>query len=134
GTFARNDLDTVGLMYGVGGKKPNVLRKLKGQRDPPPELMAILGDYCANDNDRCYDISRIQLKVYPDAELDLIDWTVRCFADPVLRVDLALAQEQYDEEVRTKGEKVLLAGVDPAILQSAEMFAEALRALGVEPP
>lgn len=138
GTLTRNDLDTVGLMYGVGGKKPNVLRQVKGKRDLNlPEfrhLLDLLGDYCANDNDRCYDISRIQLPVYPNDELDLIDWTIRCFCDPVLRVDLALAQEQFDEEVARKGEKVQLAGVRPEILQSADMFAEALRALEVEPP
>lgn len=134
GTLTRNDLDTVGIMYGVGGKKPNVLRQMKGVREPEGELLDLLGDYCANDNDRCYDISRIQLKVYPNDELDLIDWTVRCFADPVLLIDQALIKEQYDEEIANKSKKVELAGVNPEILQSAEMFAEALRALNIEPP
>jgi DNA polymerase len=138
GTLTRNDLDTVGLMYGVGGKKPNVLRKVKGIRDLHlPEhaaLLGILGDYCANDNDRCYDISRIQLPVYPNDELDLIDWTTRAFCDPVLRVDQALAQEEYDEQIARKTDKQVVAGVSPALLQSADLFAEALRVLGVEPP
>jgi hypothetical protein len=138
GTLTRNDLDTVGLMYGVGGKKPNVLRQVKGKRDLTlPEfthLLDLLGDYCANDNDRCYDISRIQLSVYPDNELDLIDWTTRAFCDPVLRVDLALAQEEYDEQITRKKDKQLVASVSPTLLQSADLFAEALRSLGVEPP
>lgn len=134
GTLTRNDLDTVGLLYGKGGKKPNVLRKAKGIRDLPPDLLDLLADYCANDNDVCAEISFEQLKVYPDKELDLIDWTIRAFVDPCLRVDQKLAKEEYDAQVAAKQSKVDSSGISKEILQSAELFAEALRSLGVEPP
>lgn len=134
GTMTRNDLDTVGLLYGVGGKKPNVLKKVKGVRNLDDYLLGILGDYCANDNDRCFDISRIQIPVYPNQELDLIDWTIRAFCDPCLYVDQKLAMEEYLAEIERKKEKVEAAEISKDVLNSAEMFAEALRALGVEPP
>lgn len=134
GTLTRNDLDTVGLLYGIGGKKPNVLRKAKGVRELPPELLNLLGDYCANDNDVCARIAYKQLEVYPDDELDLIDWTIRAFVDPVLYVDQAYAKAELDEQIAIKEGKVQAAEISPTILQSAELFAEALRSLGVEPP
>lgn len=134
GTLTRNDLDTVGLLYGKGGKKPNVLRKAKGVRNLPTDLLDLLGDYCANDNDVCAEIAYEQLQVYPDKELDLIDWTIRCFVDPVLYVDQAYAKAELDEQIALKEGKVQAAAIAPALLQSADLFAEALRSLGVEPP
>lgn len=134
GTLTRNDLDTVARLYGMGNKKPNVLRRTKGVRELPPELMEILGEYCAIDADLCWNIMKIQLKAMPQAELDLIDWTIRIFCDPILRVDQTLVRQEYDDEIARKTAKQVVAGVSPEVLQSAELFAEALRACGVEPP
>lgn len=134
GTLTRNDLDTVARLYGMGHKKPNVLRRCKGVRDLPPDLLDLLGEYCAVDTDLCWNIMKLQLKVMPPKELDLIDWTIRCFCDPILKVNQALVKEEYDDEVARKTALQTVAGVPPEVLQSAELFAEALRACGVEPP
>lgn len=134
GTLTRNDLDTVARLYGMGNKKPNVLRRTKGVRDLPPELLNLLGEYCAIDADLCWNIMKIQLKAMPEDELDLIDWTIRIFCDPVLRVDQALVREEYDDERARKTAKQVVAGVPPEVLQSADLFAAALEACGIEVP
>ena len=155
GTLSRNDLDTVSKLYGRGGKvKPHALKKVKGKRDLDPELLELLGEYCAGDVDECYEIGKIQLQVYPAAELKLIDWTTRAFCDPVLELDEALVREEYEEEVSGKAAKRRAAMAAEVVrsllqddgdgkstdelmvelLQSADKFAAALEALGVDPP
>lgn len=134
GLLGRNDLDTVSRLYGRGGKKPGSLAKVKGIRDLSPELLDELGDYCAIDTDECAEIAKIQLAAFPEDELDLIDWTVRCFCDPVLRIDQKLVAQEYREQVDGKAHKQRIAGVSPEILLSADLFAGALEQLEVVPP
>lgn len=134
GNLGRADLDTVSKLYGRTGKIQGALANVKGIRKPTGEALDKLGDYCAVDTDECFEVARIQLKVYPQDELDLIDWTIRCFCDPVLQLDQKLVQEEYDEQVDTKAYKQRIAQVPPELLLSNERFAQALLALGVEPP
>lgn len=135
GTLSRNDLDTVSRLYGRGGKvKPAALKKVKGIRDLSDELLEALAEYMCGDTDECYEIGKIQLKVYPQDELELIDWTVRAFCDPVLRLDDKLVQEELDDEISGKAAKQRAAMVAPEVLQSADRFAAALESRGVNPP
>lgn len=153
GTLGRNDLDTVSRLYGRGGKiKPQNLKKVKGIRILPDDLLEDLAEYMCGDVDECFEIGKIQLEVFPLAELELIDWTVRAFCDPVLRIDGKLVMEELEDEVTGKASKrrALMALesikglVDPdapdtdtaiaSILQSADKFAMALEGLGVEAP
>lgn len=152
GTLSRNDLDTVSKLYGRGGKvKPAALKKVKGIRDLPDELLEALAEYMCGDTDECYEIGKVQLAVYPQAELELIDWTVRAFCDPVLKVNPKLIQEELDDEISGKAAKrravvafdSLATVLDPKknvdaaiteLLQSNDKFASALEALGVDPP
>lgn len=154
GTLTRNDLDTVSRLYGRGGKvKPAALKNVKGIRIPTPALLEALAEYMCGDTDECYAIGKMQLAVYPDAELDLIDWTVRQFCDPVLRLDAKLVQEELEDEMSGKAAKrrtimafEALSHLIPHdlgkssdeimtdVLQSADRFASALEALGVDLP
>lgn len=135
GTLGRNDLDSVSRLYGRGGKvKPAALKKVKGIRILPDDLLEALAEYMCGDTDECYAIGKIQLKVFPKDELDLIDWTIRAFCDPVLELDAKLVQEELEDEINGKAALQRAAGVDASILQSADRLAEALEGLGVEPP
>lgn len=152
GTLGRNDLDTVSKLYGRGGKvKPAALKKVKGIRDLPEDLLEALAEYMCGDTDECYEVGKIQLAVYPQAELELIDWTTRAFCDPVIEIDEALVKEELEDEISGKARKRRLVAALPEfkkketdekkldaavadMLQSAEKFASALEALGVEPP
>jgi hypothetical protein len=135
GTVTRNDLDSVSKLYGRQGKvKAAALKKVKGIRDLPPNLLELLAEYMVGDTDECYAIGDRQLTVFPDKEIQLIDWTIRAFCDPVLYVNQQLAQEEYDEQVALKKQKQTASNMDAETLQSAELFAEALRAVGIDPP
>lgn len=135
GTLGRNDLDTVSRLYGRGGKvKPAALKKVKGIRDLPPDLLDQLAEYMCGDTDECYEIGKIQLEVFPQDELMLIDWTIRAFCDPVLRIDGTLVQEELDDEISGKAAKQRAASVGADVLQSSEKFAASLESLGVDPP
>jgi DNA polymerase len=153
GTLGRNDLDTVSRLYGRGGKvKPQNLKKVKGLRELPENLLIDLAEYMCGDVDECYEIGKIQLEVFPWEELLLIDWTIRAFCDPVIQIDGKLVQEELEDEISGKASKrrALMALesvkglVDPdapdidtaiaTVLQSADKFAAALEGLGVDVP
>lgn len=70
----------------------------------------------------------------PDAELRLIDMTVRMYTEPVLALDGARVEQAYQAELERKQAIYAAAGVDVKALGSAEQFAAALRTLHVEPP
>src|SRR6516162_2587657 len=68
----------------------------------------------------------------PDEELRLIDLTIRMFTEPVLRGDVdALKAVELGEIIRKQTLREQL-NVTDAELQSAERFAELLRACGIE--
>lgn len=153
GTLSRNDLDTVSRLYGRGGKvAPKNLKKVKGLRDLPEDLLIGLAEYMCGDVDECYAIGEVQLEVFPDKELDVIDWTIRQFCDPILQVNPTLIQEELEDEISGKASKrrivaalesiqgLISADADSSdkavtdMLQSADKFAAALESLGVDPP
>ena len=127
-------LDEVASFYRLGNKLPDVLSKTKGVRDLPDDVMTSLGQYCALDVELCRMIFDKMIVGFPQAELDLIDMTVRMFCDPVLRIDIprveaALKQEQEDRQAAISN-----SGVDLPTLSSSDKFAHALRQLGIQPP
>jgi hypothetical protein len=130
----RMSLDAIASLYGIGNKLPSVLSKMKGHRVIPDELRADATAYTATDVDLNSIIYRMQAPVFPEAELRLIDLTVRMFVDPIFEVDLNLAQEELEAEIAEKAAKVAACGFDVDELQSAGKLAEVLRSLGVEPP
>lgn len=70
----------------------------------------------------------------PDDELRLIDMTVRMYAEPVIALDSERVERAYEAEVLRKQALFDAAGIDVKALGSAGKFAQALTALGVDPP
>jgi DNA polymerase len=70
---------------------------------------------------------------FPADELRLIDLTVRMFVEPVLQADIPLLAKVWGDEHARKTSLLEALGIEPADLQSADKFADALRAEGVEP-
>jgi hypothetical protein len=90
-----NSLDAVAGYYDIGNKVANVLMKTKGIRDLLPGLEKEVGMYCNQDVDLTLKLLDIMYgEGFPDDELDLIDVTIRMFAEPVLKVDLATAETE----------------------------------------
>lgn len=92
-------------------------------------------EYCIHDVEICYEIYRHLLKVFPLDELKIIDMAVRKFTEPQLQLDYSVLAETL---VKIKMQKIAVlrdAGLeDRTKLMSNELFAQALRDQGVEPP
>lgn len=151
-------LDEVAQYLGLGEKVAGVLAQSKGVLNLDRALFAAMGAYCAQDTDLCLEIFRHMAALTPASELELIDITVRCFAAPVLRVDLARVKTELERELAAR--ESLLLSIDttdfpdqalkkaerdlpePAkrllkakkIVGSNESFAGLLRNEGIQPP
>lgn len=155
-------LDEVAQFYGLAGKLKGNLEKMKGLRykDLVEQKLYDQGaEYCGVDVDIMTDIFKQMVPKMPRDEIDLVDLTCRMFCDPVLEVDLPRVQAEYDREVgrrvemltslidtklhehvlKTKAEKALTGQeravtITKKVVGSSEMFANLLRAEGLEPP
>lgn len=155
-------LDEVAQFYGLAGKLKGNLEKMKGLRykDLAAQKLYDQGaEYCGVDVDIMGDIFKQMVPKMPRDEIDLVDLTCRMFCDPVLEVDIPRVQAEYDREVgrrvemltslidtklhehvlKTKAEKALTdqeraITITKKVVGSGEMFANLLRAEGIEPP
>lgn len=130
----RNDLDTLSRHYGGRGKHKDYLKDTKGVRDLPADLMALLGEGCAQDVDEMWWIFERMLPQYPEDELLLIHHTVRAYTEPVLQVHQKAARVAHRLEVRRKRQLLNRVALPAEVLRSREQFASELRKLGAEPP
>ena len=134
GSETRVSLDALAAFFGLGNKVKNVLGKMKGHRRIPDELRADASAYTEQDVMLCRLLFARMIDCYPDAEIELIDWTIRQFADPILRVDVPRAQAALEREIKHKENLVFDSGVEEDDLQSAARLAACLTELGVEVP
>lgn len=130
----RADLGTVGEHYGKLNKLPMPDFKGKHLKDITAEERKAIGEYNVRDVDVCYEVYQEMLKVFPADELDLVDVTVRMFADPVLRVDLDLAKKELRREQRAKRKAIKESGASLDVLSSNDKFVKMLESLGVDVP
>lgn len=146
-----NNLDAVAEYYGIGNKIKNVLMKTKGIRDLLPGLEREVAEYCNQDVDLTLKLFDLMYgEGFPDDELDLIDITIRMFAEPVLKVDLPTAETELSRIIERNKRVVkstaplfsiprTVRGEDRmeecrGILRSDKKLAEALTTLGVTVP
>jgi len=131
---SRADLDTIGKLYGLAGKHEGALEDTNGKRELTKEVYDRLASYCANDVDLTYAIFCKQYEVFPAKELRLIDWTVRAFTCPTLKVNVPVAERALHEELRERTIFIACSGADEATLKSNPKFAAKLESFGVEVP
>ena len=135
GHHTRHDLDTIAKLHGFGGKtKRSALVDTKGKQQLTKAEEMALGGYCVDDVDDTYGVFWALYDQIPDAELQLIDITVKMFCDPVLLVDLPRVEAELEKELGGKAQALKRAGVDVDDLMSNEKFAELLRGVGANPP
>jgi hypothetical protein len=135
GGAIKNRLDDVANYYGLGNKIPDVLALTKGVRDLPPALLRKLGLYCAEDVRLTELLYHKLLPYFPQPELDLIHYTVKAYADPIIHVNKELAQSEYDQAVADRVATVeKVAPLTLKDLRSRDKFAAALVALEIDPP
>jgi len=121
--------------YKVGIKGEEVIAA-KGKRrlDFSDAELSRYGDYCINDVEITTKLFHLMSQGFPKHELKLIDCTLRMFIEPTLGLNKKLLAEHLEDIRKRKDELLDKCNVKREELMSNPKFAEALLALGVEPP
>jgi len=93
-----------------------------------------LADYCRHDTYLCEQIFLRLIEGYPTKELKLIDMTLKMYTRPLLQLDKDMLAQAIEEERNAREGLLQKLGMVEATLASNPQFAQALRALGVDPP
>lgn len=133
--MSKASLDAICKFYGIGGKISG-LEDVKGTRteDIPKDKAARLMEYCNNDNEKCFEVFKKQIAVYPEREIQLIDITLSMFCDPVFQLDVARAEKSLNYEMNERLKFIAISRHDEKTLTSTTKFVAALEALGVKAP
>lgn len=132
--YGSHALNAVAERLGLGSKIAGTLASAMGVEFLSAGQEKAMAEYAIQDVDLTYAIFEQLLEAYPKNELDLIHLTIKAFADPILRVDHALCEEERQVEMELKSELVARVGVPSSQLMSNQKFAKLLEERGVEPP
>lgn len=133
--MSRASLQAICDFYGIPGKTEG-LEDVKGLRteeitgDKRKNLMA----YCINDNEKCFEVFKKQIAVYPEREIKLIDITLSMFCDPVFQLDVPRAEKSLNFEMTERLKFIAISGSDETTLKSTDKFVALLDSLGVQAP
>lgn len=133
--MSKASLDAICKFYGIEGKISG-LEDVKGLRTEqiPADKKKSLMEYCINDNEKCFEVFKKQVAVYPDDEIKLIDITLSMFCDPVFQLDVQRAEVSLNYEMNERLKFVAISGSDEKTLKSTDKFVDALSRLGVDAP
>lgn len=98
GVDAGGSLKALAERYGIGVKGEEVI-KAKGKRrsDFSDDELRAYGEYCRNDVDLTYKLFTVLLGKFSQAEIELVDQTLRMFIDPALYIDEKILHERMIE-------------------------------------
>lgn len=103
GVDAGGSLKALAERYDIGVKGEEVI-KAKGKRrsDFSDDEMLKYAEYCRNDVDLTYKLFTILLARFSQAEIELIDHTLRMFIDPALYIDEKVLHERMIELIEER--------------------------------
>jgi DNA polymerase len=130
---SRVDLDTVAQNFGMPPKEVDILN-MKNVRYPDTAQWRMLEARAKGDVDRTYAIYKRMAENFPQAELDLIDFSVRAFADPKIIIDLGAVETIQEEDEEARKALIEAVGLDEKTLRSNDKFATELRRVDIIPP
>lgn len=127
-------LQSLATHYGLAAKTVPYDR-FRGRRwaDIDPALRQELGAGCLHDIELTWDIFQRLAVGFPQEEYQVIDMTVRMFTEPKLVGDVDTFAKVWTYEAERKKSLLDSLALAPGDLQSADRFAELLRAEGIEP-
>lgn len=108
--------------------------KTNGLKELTEEQEKELAEYCIRDVDLCHDIFTTLVKYVPGKQWQLIDWTVRTFLEPQLKIDGTKCLGIHDEIVTAKNKLLRQVGVEKSVLSSNQQFAKLLETEGFPVP
>lgn len=128
-------LDALAAYYGLK-RKTGGLSQVKGKRleDLTLHDQRVMTEYAEHDAVLCTELFNRMRGQIPAADLRLIHWFIRMFAEPRIDVDTASYKTWLAQIKQTKANLLEYVGVDLKTLRSNPKFAELLRSYGVTPP
>lgn len=127
----RHSLDVLAKHYGL---PPKGDLKTDGLLELTPEQEAQLANYCMHDVDLCLEIYSRQVPLFPASQWPTLDWTIRAFTQPVLRLDTAKLQEIARVERERRATIFQELGLSKTVFSSNDKFTALLTAEGYEVP
>ena len=135
-------LDSVSKHLGYKGKTSGILMKTKGKLNLTTEESAEMGEYCLQDVQETIKVFQYLQAQIPPFEMDLIDTTIRMFANPKFLADIPRIKQEIKrvkngrDKLFGEVQKLLPSSEDDVItvLRSADKFAETLIHNGIEAP
>jgi DNA polymerase III epsilon subunit-like protein len=82
--LTNHSLATVSAHFGLA---PKGFLRTDGLSELTREQEAELASYCVHDTELCIQLAEILAVGFPDSQYEHMDWTVRCFIDPKLKLD-----------------------------------------------
>lgn len=127
-------LDSLAKHYQLAAKTvPYSLFKGKHWAELDEQVRRLVSSGACHDVELTWQLFQILAKDFPREEYSTVDTTIRMFTEPKLTADVDLLAKIWEREANTKTDRLAQLGVHEADLQSADKFAELLRAEGVEP-
>ena len=133
--MSRAALQAICDFYGIKGKIEGLedVKGLRTEQIPGPKKTKLM-KYCNNDNEKCFQVFKKQVKVYPASEMQLIDMTMRMFCEPIFVLDVERAKKSLEYETQERLKFIAISGYDEKTLTSTPKFVAALESLGVAAP
>lgn len=103
----------------------------EGVLHPSQAQLDALGEYCKNDVEICKAIYEKLMPQFPASQLSVMDWTIRCFTEPKLVLDIPTLEKGVADEKKRREEIIAASGIPREILSSNKRFAEYLAERGI---
>lgn len=116
------------------GYKPDTLANYKGVVTLTDEQQKDMGDYCKNDIVLTRSLYNVFAPLLPESELELMDFTIRLFCVPQLRLDRPMLEEFLGKETNRTLELIEASGICKTTLSSNKKYAALLESLGLVVP
>lgn len=134
GVEVGNSLAKLAVHYGVGEKGDEVVKAMGKRREDFSRADWLqYGEYCMQDTRLTLGLLK-GMPRFLDSELELIDWTVRAYTEPVFVLDEERMEKFHAAEIQRKQDLMAKIQADKSVLLSNDKFALLLQRLGVDPP
>jgi len=146
----KNYLDTLSMSRAIIGPKlpnhslatvagyfqlsPKGFLKTDGLETLTPEQEKELSDYCLHDVELCAEIYKRLEPLFPKNQIPVMDWTIRCFIEPILQLDSEKLRAVYEGEKARRAQIFEKIGIEKSVFSSNQKFAALLAKRGYEVP
>lgn len=126
-----HSLATVARHFGL---EPKGTLRTDGLSELTPEQEAELARYCIHDTDLCITLAELLAHGFPESQYEHMDWTIRCFIDPKLKLDEKKLAETHAAEAARRSNIFTEIGIDKSVFSSNPKFAALLADNGYDVP